>query len=157
MNANQTSYDLDAILADADKPVTFDVAVISDADGNPVSGFRIVGRNSEQYRAADKAVRIVNQKAAANRTKAIDMKTDAGAEKVINVVDDQNVSRCAAVVVDWFGWDSKGAPRPFDAKIVPTILTQKPTWVEKIMFALNEDNNFLPVSPNNSAPTPSNS
>jgi hypothetical protein len=154
MNANQTSYDLDAILADADKPITFKVGVIFDADGEPVSGFHIVGRNSEQHRKVDKALRIVNQKAAAARSKAIDQKTDAGAEKVITVVDDQNVARCAAVVVDWFGWDKNGVPRPFDAGVMPAILKQKPTWVEKIQFALFEDNNFLPVLPSTSAPTP---
>jgi hypothetical protein len=154
MNANQTSYDLDAILADTDKPITFKVGVIFDVDGEPVSGFHIVGRNSDQARAADRAVRIANQKAAANRNKAIDTKTDEGAAKVIDIVDGQNVARAAAVVVDWFGWDSKGVPRPFDAKLMPAILKAKPTWVEKIMFAMAEDNNFLPSSPDTSAPTP---
>lgn len=160
MTQVQTSYDLDDILADADKPITFKVGVIFDADGEPVSGFHIVGRNSDLYRKVDKALRIVNQKAAASRSKAIDQKTDAGAEKVVNVIEDQNVARAAAVVVGWFGWDKKGddgkpVERPFDAKLVPTILAQKPTWVEKIQFALFEDNNFLPVSPSTSAPTPS--
>lgn len=151
---DKTSYDLDDILADADKPLSFDVAVISDSDGNPVSGFRIVGRNSDQARAADRAVRIANQKAAANRNKAIDVKTEAGAAKVIDIVDDQNLARAAAVVVDWFGWDTKGVPRPFDAKLMPAILKKKPTWVEKILVAMSEDSNFLPISPTSSAPTP---
>lgn len=153
------AYDLDAILADADKPITFDVAVISDEDGNPVSGFRIVSRNSDQARAAERAVRIENQKAAAKRNKAIDVKTDDGAAKVIDIVDGQNVARAAAVVVDWFGWTKKDAdgnqvPRPFDAAMVPVILKQKQTWVEKILGAMAEDNNFLPALPTNSATTP---
>lgn len=153
----QTSYDLDAILAadtNTDKPITFKVGVIFDADGEPVSGFEIVGRNSEQCRKADKALRIVNQKAAAARSKAIDQKTDAGAEKVISVVDDQNIARCAAVTVGWFGWTKNGAERPFDPAAMPVILKQKPTWVEKIQVALYEDNNFLPSSQATSAPSP---
>jgi len=149
------SYDLDAIIsAEVAKPVTFKVGVIFDADGEPVSGFHIVGRNSDLYRAADKALRIVNQKAAANRTKAIDQKTDAGAEKVISVIEDQNVARAAAVVVGWFGWDKNGVEREFDASVVLSILAQMPTWVEKIQYALFEDSNFLPVSQTTSAPTP---
>jgi hypothetical protein len=160
MTQNQTSYDLDAIIAadtDASKPITFDVAVISDADGNPVSGFRIVSRNSPQARAADRAVRIANQKAAAMRNKAIDMKTDAGAEKVIDISDGQNLARATAAVVDWFGWDKGGVPRPIDAAAMPAILKAKPTWVIEILAAQAEDNNFLPASQSNSAPMPDNS
>lgn len=155
-----TSYDLDAILAAPEKPVTHKVGVIFDADGEPVSGFYIVGRNSDEHRKVDKAIKVVNQQAAAARSKAIDQKTAAGAEKVINVVDAQNVARAAAVTVGWFGWDKKGedgktVERPFDAALMPVILKQKPTWVEKINFALYEDNNFLPVLPTTSTPTPS--
>jgi hypothetical protein len=148
------AFDLDDILAD--KPITFDVAVISDDDGNPVSGFRIVSRNSDQARAAERAVRIENQKAAAKRNKAIDAKTDDGAAKIIDIVDSQNAARAAAIVVDWFGWtkkdaDGKQVPRPFEAAMVPTILKQKRTWVEQILAAQAEDNNFLPSSPATSA------
>jgi hypothetical protein len=156
------SFDLDDILSESTKQITFDVAVISDSEGNPVSGFRIVGRNSDKGRAAERAVRITNQKAAALRNKAIDPKTDAGAAKIVGMFDAQNVARAAAVVVDWFGWtkkdaDGKPVERPFDAALVPMILKQKPTWVEKITFAMNEDNNFLPKSQSNSAPTQDNS
>jgi hypothetical protein len=152
------SYDLDAILAadaNTDKPITFKVGVIFDADGEPVSGFHIVGRNSEQHRKVDKALNIVNRKAAAARTRTIDQKTDAGAEKVISLVDDQNIARCAAVTVGWFGWTKNGVERAFDASAMPVILKQKPTWVEKIQIALLEDGNFLPSLPATSAPTPS--
>jgi hypothetical protein len=159
---NTAGYDLDEIVSVADKAITFDVPVISDEDGNPVSGFRIVSRNSDQARAAERAVRIENQKAAAKRNKAIDVKTDDGAAKVVDIVDSQNVARAAAVVVDWFGWTMRGAdgkpvPRPFDASKVPTILAQKRTWTEQILAAQAEDNNFLPSSPTNSAPTQDNS
>jgi hypothetical protein len=152
-----TSYDLDAILAadtDPSAPITFKVGVLFDVDGEPVSGFNIVGRNSDQCRKADKAARIVNQQAAANRNKAIDQKTVAGADKVITIADAQNIARCAAVTVGWFGWDKNGVERPFDASLMPAILKQKPTWVEKIQIALFEDNNFLPSLPATSAPTP---
>jgi hypothetical protein len=159
-NINTTkavSHDLDALLSPEADKVTFKVPVIVDADGNPESGFIIVGRNSPEFREADKAVRIVNQKAAASRTKAIDLKTDAGATKVVDIVDGQDVARAAAVVVDWFGWDKAGVPRPFDKSAMPKILAAKPTWLAKINAALTEDNNFLPVSPSSSEPSPSNS
>lgn len=156
-NTAAVSHDLDALLSpDADK-VTFKVPVIVDADGNPESGFVIVGRNSPEYREADKAVRVVNQKAAANRTKAIDLKSDAGATKVVDIVDGQEVARAAAVVVDWFGWDKGGVPRPFEKSAMVKILTAKPTWLAKINAALTEDNNFLPVSPTSSEPLQSSS
>ncbi len=150
------SFDLDDILGGTDKPLTFDVGVLFDDEGNAISGFRIVSRNSDQARAAERAVRIENQKAAAKRNKALDLKTDDGAAKVIDIVDGQNQARAAAIIVDWFGWTKKDAdgnqvPRQFDAALVPTILKQKPTWVEKILAAHAEDNNFLPKSPISSA------
>lgn len=157
---DQTSYDLDAVLAadsNPDAPITFKVGVIFDADGEPVAGFNIVSRNSEQYRKVDKALNVVNRKAAAARTKDIDQKTDAGAARVIDVVAEQSIARCVAVTVGWFGWTKNGVERPFDAAAMPTILKQKPTWVEKIQFAMFEDANFLPSSPATSAPTPDSS
>jgi hypothetical protein len=164
MNQSDTaaSFDLDDLLNSADKPITFDVGVLFDDEGNAISGFRIVSRNSDQARAAERAVRIENQKAAAKRNKALDLKTDDGAAKVIDIVDGQNQARAAAIVVDWFGWtkkdtDGNHVPRPFDATLVPTILKQKPTWVEKILAAHAEDNNFLPKSPTSSATSQSNS
>jgi len=144
MTQAQKGFDIASLAVDS-APVTFDVPVIVDADGNPVSGFKIVGRNSQEYRAADRAVRIVNQKAAANRTKAIDMKTDAGAEKIVEIVDGQNMARAEAVVVGWFGFENGGEPVPFDAQIAHNALVKYPTWVEKILIALAEDNNFLAV------------
>jgi hypothetical protein len=160
MNQSNTaaSFDLDDILGGADKPLTFDVGVLFDDEGNPVSGFRIVSRNSDQARAAERAVRIENQKAAAKRNKALDLKTDEGAAKVVDIVDGQNAARAAAVVVDWFGWtkkdaDGKPVPRQFDAALIPAILKQKPTWVERILHAMAEDNNFLPKSQVTSATT----
>jgi hypothetical protein len=160
MNQSNTaaSFDLDDILGGADKPLTFDVGVLFDDEGNAISGFRIVSRNSDQARAAERAVRIENQKAAAKRNKALDLKTDEGAAKVVDIVDGQNAARAAAVVVDWFGWtkkdaDGKPVPRQFDAALIPAILKQKPTWVERILHAMAEDNNFLPKSQSTSAPT----
>lgn len=164
MNQSNTaaSFDLDDILASPDKPLTFDVGVIFDDEGNAISGFRIVSRNSDQARAAERAVRIENQKAASKRNKAIDTKTDEGAAKVIDIVDSQNLARAGAVVVDWFGWtkkdaDGKPVPRQFDATLIPAILKQKPTWVERILHAMAEDNNFLPKSPTSSATSQDNS
>jgi hypothetical protein len=145
MKQAQKGFDLSTLDTAVDKPVTFDVAVIVDPDGNPISGFRIVGRNSTEYRTADKAVRVENQKAAASRSKAIDQKTEEGAEKVVDIVDRQTLARTAAVCVDWFGFESSGKPAKFDAKVVRKMLEKFPTWQEKIMFALSEDNNFLTV------------
>lgn len=163
MNQNTSAgYDLDDFVGTTIKPITFDVTVVSDDDGNPVSGFRIVSRNSDLGRASERALKIENQKLAAKRNKSIDPKTDDGAAKLVDLFDGQMVARASAVVVDWFGWTMKDAdgnkvPRPFEAAKVPTILKQRQDWVEKIIGAMSEDNNFLPKSPTSSATTQDNS
>ena len=62
--------------------ITFDVVVARDDNGDPVSGFKIVGKNSAEYQSASNDIRIANIMRASKRQKSIDTSTEDGAKQV---------------------------------------------------------------------------
>lgn len=125
--------------------ITFDVALVEDADGNAVVGFKIVGKNSPEYQTANAAVRIDNIKRASARKKALDGSTDEGAAAIARTVDNNERALAQAVVVGWFGFNLEGAPMAFDKAMVEKLFTKYPTWVSKVMNALDNEANFMKV------------
>lgn len=125
--------------------VTFDVPVIFDADGEPVAGIRIVGKNSDEYRKESHAVRAEGYKKAAKRKTAIDSSTDEGADQLVSLIDGNQKRLALAVAVDWYGFTSNGAPVAFDKGLIATAFDKYPTWQERVTAALENDANFLKV------------
>ena len=140
----QAGFDIGNINAVA-APVTFDVPVIFDADGEAVAGLTIVGKNSEQYRVANNAVRAEGYKKSAKRKTAIDASTDEGADQLVHVIDDNQKRLALAVAVDWYGFTSNGAAVPFDKALIATAFEKYPTWQDRVTAALENDANFLKV------------
>lgn len=133
--------DLDA----ADERITFDVAVKEDLDGNPICGFKIVGKNSPEAITASNAIRIANIKRASKRSKQIDSATDEGAAAISRTVELNDRSLAMAITVDWFGFTLEGAPMPFDRSRVEKLFDKYPTWQTKVLNALEVDSNFTKV------------
>ena len=137
-------FDISNLSAPAAR-VTFDVPVIFDADGEPVAGIKIVGKNSEQYRLANNAVRAEGYKKSARRKTAIDASTDEGADQLVHVIDDNQKRLAMAVAVDWYGFTSNGAPAAFDKDMIAAAFDKYPTWQDRVTTALENDANFLKV------------
>lgn len=125
--------------------VTFDVPVIFDADGEPVAGIKIVGKNSDEYRKESHAVRAEGYKKSAKRKTAIDASTDEGADQLVHVIDDNQKRVAVAVAVDWYGFTSNGAPAAFDKDMIAAAFDKYPTWQDRVTTALENDANFLKV------------
>lgn len=125
--------------------VTHKVPVLFDEDGEPIAGFVIVGKNSDEYRTAWAGVRAEGQKRAAKRKTAIDATTDAGAAQLVGLIDCNQTRMALAVVVDWYGFTSAGAAVPFDKGLAAAAIEKYPTWQEKVSAALENDSNFLKV------------
>lgn len=125
--------------------VTFDVPVIFDADGEPVAGLSIVGKNSDEYRAESHAVRAEGYKKSARRKTAIDASTDDGAAHLVDVIDGNQKRLALAVAVDWYGFTSNGAAVPFDKGLAAVAFDKYPTWLDRVTAALENDANFLKV------------
>lgn len=150
LNTAQTiaavGFDIANLTAAAAAPVTFNVDVLFDDDGNPAAGFIIVGKNSPEYQAESHAVRADGYKRSAVRKTAIDAKTDAGASKLVEAIDSNATRLALSVVTGWYGFTSAGAPVPFDKSLVLAAFKKYPTWEDKVNAALEVDANFLKVS-----------
>lgn len=135
-------FDIDNMSVDSG-PVTHSVSVIDDVDGNSVSGFVIVGKNSNEYQSAVRAIRIENIKRAAKRKTQIDSSTDEGAAFIARTVDQSDRTTALAVTVGWYGMNSGGKPMAFDKMVVERMFQRYPTWQQKVLAALEEDANFI--------------
>jgi len=125
--------------------VTFDVPVIFDADGEAVAGLKIVGKNSDEYRKESHAVRAEGYRKSAKRKTAIDASTDEGSNQLVSVIDDNQRRLALAVVVDWYGFTSNGAPAVFVKDMIAAAFDKYPTWQDRVTAALENDANFLKV------------
>ena len=147
MNTAQKSTGFEVSLLDdvETKQVTFNVAVIEDADGEDVSGFVIVGKNSPEFQTANNTVRIENIMRASKRSKQIDSSTEDGAALLAKTVTGNEKSIALACVVDWFGFNLEGAPMKFDKATVEKMFTKFPQWQVMVSNALEVDANFMKV------------
>ncbi len=137
--------DVDFIDVPILKEPTFDVVFLQDEDGNPVSGFRIVGKNSPQYQEIDNSLRIEGIMKSSKRSTQLDTSNEDGAGILAKTIKGNERAIALAVTTDWFGFNSEGAARQFDRNIVEKLLVKYPTWVTKINAALDKDKNFMTV------------
>jgi hypothetical protein len=144
-NATPGGMDLMQLLSAEPALSTFKVDVMFDADGNPLAGFVIVGKNSPQFQAVEKKVRVDNVVRSSNRKSAIDGSTEAGAETLIRTVDLNQRATAVAVVVGWYGFLMNGVETAFDPDTLAKVFDKYPTWQTKVLLALEADTNFLKV------------
>lgn len=144
--AQTTGIELDQILhSDAITRATHKVPFVTNVQGDPIVGFIIVGKNSEEYVGADKLNRVTGLQAASKRQKELDTKEAADSELLVNATDEQNIRTATAVTVGWFGFNVEGAPATFDRAKAAAIIQKMPAWRNMILVALNNDANFMKV------------
>lgn len=161
MNTAQTiaavGFDISNLAAIDTAAATHKVDVLFDDDGNVVSGFVILGKNSPEYQAESHAVRAEGYKKSAIRKTAIDVKTDEGSSKLVDNIDSNATRLALSVVTGWYGFTSGGAPVPFNKELVLAMFKKFPTWEDKVNAALEVDSNFLKVSSSASSNSPATS
>lgn len=148
MNTAQTimsGFDISNLDSADTNQITNKVVMIEDEDGEAVTGFIIVGKNSQEYQNASNAIRIEGIKRASKRNKQIDTSTDEGASIVSRTVSANEKTIAMAVTVDWFGFNKEGEPIPFDKAIVEKLFEKYPQWQAKVNSALESDKNFMKV------------
>ena len=157
-NASETissGFDLDSLINSAE--ATSRVGVAFNDDGEATSGFVIVGKDSDAYRACEQRQQNAGIKRGATKSQRIDGKTDEGAATIGRLMA-SNVSEMAfAVVVDWFGFNKAGAPVAFTADGLRSVFESRPSWRDKVLAALENEDNFLPILSPTSATTPDSS
>lgn len=124
---------------------TFTVSVLFNEDGDHAAGFDIVGKNSTQYRDIIRATSVVAIKRSQTKKQQIDGKTDVGAGQLFDLGEDRNLKIAKAVVVGLPGFVSAGQPLPVNDATLDALFAKFPSWVDKIVAALEVDANFLTV------------
>ena len=147
MSQAQKSFKVSSAVSGAAKLVTFKVGVILDEDGEAISGFEIVGKNSPQYQDVTSGVRMDNIQRAGKRGKAIDSSTEQGAKVMADTMIRNERKIAEAIIVNWFGFteDDEITPAAFDTSIVSAMLDQNPNWVTVALAALENNANFMKV------------
>jgi hypothetical protein len=141
----QAGVDFDSLLATSAKRITVDVPVIFDEDGEPVAGFRIVGKNSPEYQAESHAARAEGYQKSAKRKTAIDASTAAGSSQLVDVIDGNQKRLALAVVVESYGFESAGEPVQLTKEQTKAGFDKFPTWTDRVSAALEKDADFLKV------------
>jgi hypothetical protein len=142
MNQAQ-GFDIDLLDNDTINQAIHQVPVIFNEMGDPVSGFVIVGKNSDQYRQVQEDIRIENIKRAARRQVKVDTSTDEGAAVVVKTMDDNERRTALAITVGWFGMNKGGQPMIFDKAVVEKMYNKFPQWQERVLADLEKDANFM--------------
>ena len=135
--------DFDISNMDVATKATFRVSLILDANGDPKSGFIIVGKNSDEYKEATKRIRVEGLQRSAQRKGPLDTSKAEGAETLASAIEANDIAQAAAVVCSWFGFANKGVAAEFDAKTARAMLVKFPTWRQKVLEALEDDANFI--------------
>ncbi|RYG13186.1 MAG: hypothetical protein EON92_06245 [Burkholderiales bacterium] len=142
--APAAGFDLDTDLDLSEKFARVEVA--HDADGKATAGFIIASRESEQYRAVTARNRQQATKRGAVKSTRIDTKTDEGAREYDELLRRNEFETAVAVVVDVFGFTTGGKPASFSEQLVRDLLTKRDSWKSQVLFKLESESDFLPLS-----------
>jgi hypothetical protein len=141
--AQVLGFDIDSLMS-AEAPFTYQVPVVFDKDGEPLSGYVIVGKNSPEYQEVFEDLRVEGIKKANRRKTVIDTSTQEGAEMLARLIKANDARLALSVVVGIFGFVSKGEEVPFSKAFVAATFEKMPTWKDKVTAALENDANFMP-------------
>jgi hypothetical protein len=119
-----------------------DVALIFDEDGNPTDGFKVVGADSDQYQAADRAWKLVNVKKASRAGYGINTKTNEGATELLNQLKKREFVIAKACIVGIYGFTSGGEPALLNDETLEAIFKARPTWRTKVVAAIEAEQVF---------------
>lgn len=126
-----------------DNTTTYDVPFHFDADGNADAYITIVGKNSQQYKDAERTTTRVALKKSSVRGRPLDMKKDSDAEEFMDQRESTNVALAAAVTVGWFGLTDKGAEYLYSPANAKSLYVKHAVVREKVLAALKDQANFL--------------
>lgn len=123
--------------------VTYDIPFSFDGDGNTIAAITIVGKNSQQYKDADRRITRVALKKSSVRGRPLDLKKDSDSEEFLDTREATNIGLAVAVTVGWFGLTSGGEEFPFSADAAKTLYTANSVVLNKVLSAVEDQANFL--------------
>jgi hypothetical protein len=123
--------------------LTYDIPFSFDADGKASAGITVVGKNSQQYKDADRALSRVALKKSAVRGRPLDLKKDSDSDEFLDQRESTNVALAVAITVGWFGLTDKGAEFPFSKAAAQMLYSKNSVVRDKVLVAVEDASNFL--------------
>jgi hypothetical protein len=136
-------FDISNLTSDNVQDVTFRVGVVKNEEGDDISGFIIVGKNSTRYQEIQHEIRVSNLAVSSKRKTNVDASTPEGAELLVSKMEVNENKIALAVVVGYFGFLSNGNEIVFDEDTVQLMFEKKPQWQQQVLVALEKDVNFM--------------
>lgn len=125
--------------------ITHKCAFITDAEGNPLSGVIMVGKNSVEYQQVSARNKISNIMRAGARKKNVDTATEEGAQIIAKTVDSNDRATALAVCIGFFGFNKAGQPVEFSQELLNRMFDKCPQWQQKVLADLEVEGNFMPA------------
>lgn len=105
-------------------------------------GFTVVGPASDQFRAAERAISILNIMDAEKRKVALDLSREDDAGKMFDGMESRREVLLEHCVVGWFGFRKGDEPAPFNAENLKAVLRSRPHWAKRLVGEIESATNF---------------
>lgn len=138
------NFDIDSLATAAQK--TYDV-VVGHLPGptpeNPTPvGFTVVGPDSEQFRAAERATAVFGIQEAERRKVPLDLSKPEDAGRMYDGLENSKAILLDHCVVGWFGFMQGDQPAAFTPENLRKVLRAKPHWARRLVGEIENAANF---------------
>lgn len=135
------TFDISSL--DATQESTIDVPVVFDDNGEPVAGFKCVGKDSKEYRTTQRQQQIrAIKRSGVRANKQPDAKTDEGAAFYLDTGEENTMELAVACVVGLYGFNRGDAPLELTPSNVEALFEKRGSWRDKVQAAIEADANF---------------
>lgn len=139
------NFDIDSLATASQR--TFDVVVGHLPDPTPADepvpvGFTIVGPDSEQFRAAERATAVFGILEAERRKAPLDLSKPEDAGRMYDGLEQSKALLLDHCVVGWFGFMQGNDPAPFTPENLRKVLRAKPHWARRLVGEIENAANF---------------
>lgn len=133
------------LTAAAKETEAIDVPLVVDEEGNVVTGFKVLGSNSEAYQKAARRADLQNVKRATARGRPIDGRTDEGANQLLDTVERRELTIVLACIDEAYGFvDEQGNEhQPTTEELTELFTTLRPAWRKKLFTVIESEGNSL--------------
>ena len=138
------NFDIDSLATAAQK--TYDVVVghlpgAEGADPTPV-GFTVVGPDSDQFRAAERATAVFGIQEAERRKAPLDLSKPEDAGRMYDGLEGSKAILLDHCVVGWFGFMQGDQAAAFTPENLRKVLRAKPHWARRLVGEIENAANF---------------
>lgn len=107
-----------------------------------LSGFTVLGSNSEQYQDVARKWHLKNIKNTA-RGRSVDAGTEDGASQLVDRLTSRDKEIVYACIVGIYGFESQGQPVALNNENLDTIFAARPTWLARVLASIENERLFM--------------